>query len=287
MTAADSPPRRPRARPSAGQHYLTDGATLSRIAEAAAPGPEDTVIEVGAGPGNMTRRLAATGARVVAVEMDSRFSAGLSHLQREFPHLTFTVGDILALDWETLWGDAPPAHRVLAGNLPYQITSPLLARMSEARTRFARAVIMLQREVAERLVAPPGTRTRGALTVKMALDFEAAMLFRVGRRAFRPRPAVDSAVVRLTPLASPPVADEASRAQVRRLVEAAFGAKRQQMINSLTRHWTPRCPKADWADRLAQAGIEPTRRAEQIALADFLALARRLPGPEKSLAKES
>lgn len=278
---------RPRARTSIGQHWLADRDVMQRIVDCAQLGPGDRVLEIGAGPANLTKRLLATGAHVTAVEVDRRFAASLEQLAQlpdHGPRLAVVWGDALALDWEPLWAEAPPERRVLVGNIPYQITSPLLAKMAEARRRFDRAVLMVQREVADRLVAAPGSRASGALTVKMALDFEVRLLFPVSRRAFRPRPAVDSAVIALRPHAAPPVRDEAERALVRRVVEAAFGSRRQQVVNSLARHWRPRIGKPAWVQLLREAGLEPTDRAETIPVAGHVALARTLAAHEKTLA---
>lgn len=267
-------PRRPRARTSAGQHYLIDGGVLRRIAACASLTPEDTVLEVGAGPGNLTRRLAETGARVVAIEIDRRCEPNLVHLQREFPRLAIAWGDALDLDWEPLWEGTPLAHRVIVGNIPYQITSPLLGRLAEAGSAHRHAVLTVQREVAERLVAPPGSRVRGALTVKMALDLRCEIALRVPRSAFKPRPQVESAVIRLTPLAEPPVASPGERLRVRRVIEAAFGARRQQVVNALAMRHEPRASKAEWLARLAAAGVDPALRAENLTLDQFITLAR-------------
>jgi 16S rRNA (adenine1518-N6/adenine1519-N6)-dimethyltransferase len=264
-----------------GQHYLSDGHVLKRIADLAAIGPGEMILEVGPGPGALTRRLATTGAPIVGIEVDERFSSNLMDLHREFPQLRVAWGDVLKLDWEPLWGDTPPERRVIVGNIPYQITSPLMARLALERTRFSRALIMMQREVAERLVAPPGTRERSALTVKMALDFRSELILRVKPQAFKPQPRVASAVVRLTPLTDPPVANEQERTMLRQLIEAAFGSRRQQLINSLTRHWRPSLSKAVWADLLERAGIAPTLRAESLEREQFSELVKFLANIEK------
>jgi 16S rRNA (adenine1518-N6/adenine1519-N6)-dimethyltransferase len=255
-----------------------------RIVEAAHLSADDVVLEIGPGPGNLTRRLLAKGVRVIGVEVDRRFMAALDHLSGDHgSRLAVAWGDALELDWETLWGDAAPERRVLIGNIPYQITSPLLAKLAEARRRIARALLMVQREVADRLVAEPGGRTPGALTVKMALDFEIRLLLAVSRRAFRPRPAVDSAVVELIPQSVALVASEEERALVRRLVESAFGSRRQQLINSLARHWRPARTKADWAKRIEAAGLSPSQRAEEIPVEGFVRLAALVGEGEKTL----
>jgi 16S rRNA (adenine1518-N6/adenine1519-N6)-dimethyltransferase len=272
--APGAAPRRPPARTSAGQHFLTDGRVMTKIVDAIAAAPGETVIEVGAGHGNLTKRILASGARVVAVEIDRRCEPHLTRLQEEFPRLAVVWGDALTLEWEPLWEGTPQERRVVAGNIPYQITSPLLARLSDERRAFGRAVLMIQREVAHRLAAGPGSRERGPLGVKVALDLEAKVLFGVKREAFRPKPQVESAVVGLTPLALPPVANEEERLLVRRVVEAAFGSRRQQVANSLAGHFAPPVSKARWVELLGQAGIEATVRAEAIGLDQFIALAR-------------
>jgi 16S rRNA (adenine1518-N6/adenine1519-N6)-dimethyltransferase len=256
---------------------------MKGILEAAEITPEDTALEIGAGPGNFTRLLVATGARVVALEMDRRFEANLRHLESRHPNLVSAWGDALELDWEPLWGEAHPDRRVIVGNIPFQITSPLLDRLSRARGRFRHAVIMVQREVADRLVAPPGGRVRGALGVKIALDFAVTKLFVISPRSFRPPPKVHSAVIRISPLARPPVENETERALVRRVVEAAFGSRRQQLINSLRAHWRPGRSRDWWRAHLDRSGIDPGRRAETVELEEFVALARKVREGEKDL----
>lgn len=249
-------------------------------------GPDDTALEIGAGPATLTRQLAETGARIIAIEVDRRFEGGLAHLAKEFPNLNVMWGNVLDVDWIALLGDHPAERCAIVGNIPYQITAPIMARMATARQRFSRAVLMVQREVAERLIAPPGSRTRSALSVKMALDFKTERVFNIGRKAFRPPPKVDSALIRLTPLTDPPVSSEAERTHVRRTVEAAFGSRRQQLVNSLPRHWPSAGTKDEWRERLIMAGLEPTDRAERIPLEGFLSLARTFEERENSLEPE-
>ena len=262
--------RRPRPKKRLGQHYLSDPRILDRIADALAATPGDTVVEIGPGPGGLTAALARRAGRVVAIEKDRDL---VPALQAKLPGVTVVEADALEADWHALAGvtpDAPSpvAGYLVAGNIPYNLTSPLLEKALEP-PRPARVVFLVQREVAERVAAPPGGGAYGALSVGVQAVAAVELLFRVPAGAFTPRPRVDSAVLRLSPLATPAVSD-ASRHAFRRLVVGLFGFRRKQLLRGVREltGWTP----AAAAAALARAGLAGGVRPETLGVAEFAAL---------------
>jgi 16S rRNA (adenine1518-N6/adenine1519-N6)-dimethyltransferase len=249
-----------------GQHFLVDPAILARIAAAAAPLAGVTVVEVGPGPGGLTRALLATdAARVVAVETDPRCVAALEELVAAAGgRLEVVAGDALALDRREL-AAAPTA---IVANLPYNIATELIVRWLRAPAGLVRVVVLVQREVAARLAAAPGTAAYGRLSVLAQWAARVEGLFDLPPGAFRPPPKVHSRVVRLTPYAEPPV--PARLAALERVTAAAFGQRRKMLRSSLKS--LGREPGA----LCAAAGIDPARRAETLTLAEFAALATAL-----------
>jgi 16S rRNA (adenine1518-N6/adenine1519-N6)-dimethyltransferase len=248
-----------------GQHFLFDPSILNRIADAAVGGPAERVLEIGPGQGTLTRALAARSAEVVAIEADRRLAAAL--MATCGPNVRIVAGDALEVPW--------PATDVVCGNIPYQITSPLIDRALRP-PRPARIVFLVQREVADRLAAAPGARAWGALSAGVQLVATVERLFRVPAGAFRPRPRVDSALVRLTPRAAPLVVSGAEERRVRRMIQIAFQHRRQQLARTLREAWG--LERAD-ADRLlGELGARPGARVEVLALEQLVALARAL-GP--------
>jgi 16S rRNA (adenine1518-N6/adenine1519-N6)-dimethyltransferase len=251
----------PRAKRRLGQHFLFDPRILSRIADALAAGPDDTVLEIGPGPGGLTAALAERAGRVVAIEKDAELAAELRH---RFPRVTMVEGDALEADWHRLAG---PGFLV-AGNIPYNITSPLIDKALEPPLPH-RIVFMVQKEVAERVVAAPGTAEYGALSVGVQAVATAERLFTVPAGAFRPRPQVDSAVLRLTPSPTPLV-EPSSRFGFRRLVVGLFGFRRKQLQRGLREltGWEP----ARVEEILRRVGLDPALRPESFAPVDFARL---------------
>jgi 16S rRNA (adenine1518-N6/adenine1519-N6)-dimethyltransferase len=245
-----------------GQHFLTNPRILARIADALGPTLADTVIEIGPGLGGLTAALAARAGRVVAIEKDS---ALVPALRQRLPSVTVVEGDALAADWHALAGGA---DYLVAGNIPYNITSPLLEKALEP-PRPSRVVFLVQREVGERVTAIPGTREYGALTVGVQACAAPRLLFRVAAGAFAPRPRVDSAVLRLDPLPTPAVPDERRR-EFRRLVVGLFGFRRKQLLRGLREltGWTPDAAAAV----LGHAGLDGAARPETLAVPQFAAL---------------
>ena len=252
-----------------GQNFLLDLNLTGRIARAAGPLEGVTAIEIGPGPGGLTRALIANGARhVIAIERDERCIEALDEIARAAPgRLTIVAGDALATDVRAHL-DGGPA-RVVA-NLPYNIATPLLIGWIAADRWppfFDRLVLMFQREVAERIVAAPGSKTYGRLSVLAQWRTEAKILFDVHPSAFVPPPKVTSSVVQFVPRAAPLACD---RRTLERVTEAAFGQRRKMLRQSL------KSLGADPLKLLEAAGIEPTRRAEEIPVAGFVALANAL-----------
>jgi len=255
------------AKKSLGQNFLLDLNLTSRISRAAGPLENITVVEVGPGPGGLTRALLAQGARrVIAIERDERAVAALAEVAAYYPgRLEVIAGDALGFEPAPELRGQPA--RVVA-NLPYNIATPLLIRWLSAEPWppwYDSLVLMFQREVAERIVAQPGSKTYGRLSVLTAWRAESRILFDIAPSAFVPPPKVTSSLVQLVPRRAPLICD---RRMLERVTEAAFGQRRKMLRQSL------RSLGADPAALLAEAGIAATERAEQIPVAGFVALAR-------------
>jgi 16S rRNA (adenine1518-N6/adenine1519-N6)-dimethyltransferase len=255
----------PRAKRRLGQHFLSDPRILERIADALGASERDTVLEIGPGPGGLTAVLAERAGRLVAIEKDSELVPGL---RARFPGVTVVEGDALELDWHALAG----ADALVAGNIPYNITSPLLDK-ALTPPRPPRVVFLVQKEVADRVTAEPGSDTYGALTVGVQAVARAERLFVVPAGAFHPRPKVDSAVLRLTRL-DPPLVADSDVPVLRRLVVGIFGFRRKQLgrgVRELT-GWPP----GRVGVALARADIDPAARPETLSPPTFLRLHRAL-----------
>ena len=245
------------ARPKLGQHFLIKGSILERIAAAACPGREDLVIEIGPGRGALTEKLLKRASRVVAVEVDAYLA---EHLRQRFaaePRIEIVHADVLGTDLAR-WGRAP-----IAGNLPYYITSPILENV--ARLDIPRAVFLIQKEVAERLVARPGQSAYGFLTVQLALFADIRLRFEVKPGAFHLPPKVDSAVVSLEPCRRDlGIADTGA---FLRFVSHCFRHKRKTIRNNLAEVY---------GKDLVASWPEAPLRAEQLSLEQFAEMFRRL-----------
>ncbi len=250
-----------RARNSLGQNFLLDLNLTARIARAAGAGPDMTALEIGPGPGGLTRALLDRGAAVIAVETDVRCLAALEEVGAAHPgRLTLIHADALAVDLPAL---APPPRRIVA-NLPYNVATPLLLRWLGETGAYESLTLMFQKEVADRLAAGPGGKAYGRLSVLVQWLCEVRREFNVDRAAFTPPPRIMSSVVTLTPRPRPLA--PARRGALEKVTQAAFGQRRKMLRASLR-------PLGLDPDAL---GIVPTLRAEDLPVEDFCALARAL-----------
>ena len=284
MNASDESPRRAHvARKRFGQHFLHDPGILRRIVEAIAPQPGDRLVEIGPGEGALTLPLLRACKRLTAIELDRDLIAALGERARGIGELEIIGADVLTVDFGKLAGGVPlriePSRPSMAsgpdalallriaGNLPYNISTPILFHCLDHAAAIRDMHFMLQKEVVERMGAAPGSKIYGRLSVMLQLRCTVEPLFKVPPGAFRPPPKVDSAVVRLVPLPMGSLADVAAE-RIDRVVRAAFGQRRKTLANALRGVATPA--------QIAAAGIDPKARAEQLAPAMFVALARLL-----------
>ena len=239
-----------------GQHFLNSPSILDRIATAACPSETDLVVEIGPGKGSLTGHLLLKAKRVVAVEIDNVLVHYLRHRFREEPRLTIVNQDVLKADLAA-WGPA-----VIAGNLPYYITSPILEKVFAAGPAWQRAVFLVQKEVAERVTANPGSRDYGYMSVQTQVNAHAEILFAVGRGAFQPPPNVDSAVFALERVAAAPVEDIPGFLA---FASIAFRHKRKTLRNNLLMHYTK--------EQVDATGLA-SERAEQLSVSELAAIWR-------------
>lgn len=262
-----------RARKSLGQNFLMDRSYQQRIVDALGAQPDETVLEIGPGTGALTGHLAGTVRRLVAIEKDDRLAAALQQRFAGRADVEIVNDDALEADIVALLG--PPAEARIIGNIPYNITSPLIFRMLERQHRPRRLVLMVQKEVADRIVSPPGDRQYGALSVGVRTVADVQRLFVVPRGAFRPVPNVDSAVLRIDPFQPPPLT-AAEEGDVRTLARVAFGWRRKQ-LQRILRDAPEYALDGEVLDALLPPlGITPEARPETLAPETFVALSRAL-----------
>ncbi|MCC6243772.1 MAG: ribosomal RNA small subunit methyltransferase A [Gemmatimonadaceae bacterium] len=251
-----------------GQHFLKDTRTLDAIVEALGPLDGRTVIEIGPGRGVLTDRLVERAGRVIAIEVDHDLVAHLQSRYVDQPHVTIIDGDVLNVDLAACAG----GPFVLAGNVPYYITTPILFH-ALVPPRPTVAVYLVQREVAERLAAPPGDKTYGALSVNVQAVANVELVRRVPPSAFNPPPSVDSAVIRVVPRTDPDI-DAAMETRYRTFVQAAFGLRRKQLIRVVRTIASLDAEAA--AAVIASCDLDTTARPEVLTPADFARLVRAL-----------
>jgi 16S rRNA (adenine1518-N6/adenine1519-N6)-dimethyltransferase len=256
------------AKKSLGQNFLFDLNLTRRIARSAGDISEKMVIEIGPGPGGLTRALLQEGAQVIAIERDTRFQGAMEELSDAYPgQLTVVFGDALKLDPLSLISSGGPPE--IISNLPFNIATPLIFKWLESAQQFSGMTLTLQKEVAERITAAPRSKEYGRLSVMTQWRCSASGLFMIPPLAFVPPPKVTSIVIRLVPRNQPlAIADLNTLSKV---VKAAFGQRRKMLRSSL------KSLGADTGQLLKTADIPPTARAEELAVEQFCALARALP----------
>ena len=249
-----------------GQNFLHDPRVIARIVDAIDPRIDEHLVEIGPGQAALTRELIARAGHLTAIEIDRDLA---QRLRQQFTpsQLTLLEGDALKFDWGAF---AKDAELRLVGNLPYNISTPLLFRLAEIAENVRDQHFMLQKEVVDRIVAPPGSKTYGRLSVMLQYRYRLAKLFDVPRGAFSPAPKVTSSVVRMIPRAKGDRPD-IDGAALGRVVTAAFGQRRKTLRNSLSTLLD--------ADQIAAAGIDPKGRAETLSLEQFVELTRRVVPP--------
>jgi len=256
-----------------GQNFLVDPRILSRIVSAIGAGPQDQVLEIGAGLGALTEGLLATGASVHAVERDARFFRVLSERFIDSPNLQLIRSDLLKLDLGTIAAQEPKSLLVV-GNIPFSMTSRILEYLLRQRQWVKRAVLTVQKEVAQRIVAQPGTKAYSSITLLVQVAFKPTIAFFIPPSCFYPQPKVTSSVISLDPLPQPILPPEEEEA-VLKLVRLLFTHRRKTILNALA---IPRIDltKGEIQQRLARASIDPTRRPETLSHQELLTLHRRL-----------
>ncbi len=258
-----------RAKKSWGQNFLVDERAYRQIVDACALGDGDWAVEIGAGLGTLTARLADAAAHVVAIERERDM---LDILRSELggnPRIEIVEANALTFDYPSVAARAGRAPAVV-GNLPYQIASPILFRLLAARASVARIVVMLQKEMADRIVAQPGTKEYGALSVMVRMYGEPKLVCRVRAGGFVPAPRVDSAVLRIVPYAGGATRAAVDDARFSKVVHAAFNQRRKTLRNALSAAF-----ESQAVDRaLAAAGIDGKRRGETLSVDEFAALTK-------------
>ncbi|MEK7272444.1 MAG: 16S rRNA (adenine(1518)-N(6)/adenine(1519)-N(6))-dimethyltransferase RsmA [Nitrospirota bacterium] len=270
MERPDSPADPPSAIKRLGQNFLIDPNIVRKIVALAEISPNDRVLEIGPGRGVLTEVLCKTAGHVTAVEIDPRLYDYLADRQAEFPNLALVLDDALVYPVESL-----PVGTIVVANLPYYISTPLLFRLLDQRDRFPRLVLMLQNEVADRLVAKPGSSDYGVLSVMAQYAAEITKAFRVSAQCFRPRPDVGSAVVLLRTRERRELSP-AEEPKFAALVKAAFAHRRKTLVNSLKDEGYDQVRIAGALERLT---LSPSVRAEVLSLEQLIQLTRGMLSP--------
>ncbi len=265
---------------SLGQNFLVDGNIIDRIIEAAEVRPDQPVLEIGPGRGALTRHLAERAGRLMLIEFDHALAA--YHRQQFVDDSTVSVvdGDVLKVDLGTLLAESPARWNVVA-NLPYNISTEVLFRLYNVHSRLERMTLMLQKEVGDRLIAPPDCSEYGVTTVLLGLWFDISRVIVVRPGSFHPSPKVDSVVLTFTPLAEPR-ADVGDEALFRMVVKSAFSMRRKTLSNCLkSAEFASAVPSGEL---LELCGIDGRRRGETLSLAEFALLSRTVTDKLKSAA---
>jgi 16S rRNA (adenine1518-N6/adenine1519-N6)-dimethyltransferase len=257
---------------SLGQHFLVDSNILNKVIRTAQIGKEDVVLEVGPGSGEMTLALARLAKKVIAIEIDPKLVAILKRKVEDYPNVEVAQNDILKVDFKHFFKRERRPIKVVA-NLPYQISTPLLFRFVESKEAFSTFTLTLQKEVAERMVAFPGRKEYGPLSIFIQMFSDVSICFFIKRSAFFPRPKVDSAVVHMV-WKEKPMVERQDEEWFRKVVKACFSYRRKTLMNAL-KHSSLSIPE-DVGARMEKIGIDPRRRPETLTIEEFASLAEAL-----------
>ena len=255
-----------------GQHFLVDRNILDKVIRTAEVEKGDIILEVGPGLGEMTLALARQAKKVIAVEIDSKLVAILEKKMRGHPNVEVVKSDILKVDFDQFLKKEGHPIKVVA-NLPYQISTPLLFHFIESKDVFSTFTLMLQREVAERMAAPPGRKEYGPLSIFIQLSFDLTIRFFIKPSAFFPPPKVDSALVHMV-WREEPLVETNDEEWFKRVVKACFGYRRKTLVNAL-KHSELVLPES-MELKMKGIGIDPQRRPETLTIQEFAALANAL-----------
>jgi 16S rRNA (adenine1518-N6/adenine1519-N6)-dimethyltransferase len=260
-----------------GQHFLVSRRAVEAVVQAIRPRPGDRFLEIGPGRGAITIPLLAAGTSLLAVEIDRKLAADLPGRAPNRERLVVVSADILRVDLDALVREhlSPPIPPRVVGNLPYAAASPILLRLLREGSRFADLTFMVQREVADRILSPPGGRGYGILTLLCAARAHSERLLDLPPSAFSPSPEVHSTLIRLRPLPAALISSEAEAIRFERTVKAAFSGRRKIVRNSLAGGLRLEPEEVD--PHLREAGVDPRSRPEEIPLQRYLLLARSLP----------
>lgn len=257
-----------------GQNFLTDINIIKKIVAAGEVCPSDLVVEIGPGIGSMTAEIAARAGKVIAVEIDRHLIPALKENLASFPNVEIINGDIMEVDLESLTKGWTGPLKVIS-NLPYYITTPVVMMLLEGNVAWDTLVLMVQKEVAQRMAAEPSTRDYGALTVAVKYYSEPKLAFTVSRNCFIPKPDVDSAVVKLKKRVLAGSAD-VDKEFFFKVVRASFGQRRKTLLNSLGSQPFVQGGKERLREALSRLGISENVRAEELSIHDFLNLTKKL-----------
>ena len=251
-----------------GQNFLVEPRVAEQLVDALRLTPREVLVEIGAGFGALTARLIERGVTVIAVERDRRLGRALRDRFGDRPDLRLIVDDFLRVDWSSFGG----GPFVIAGNLPYVITSPVLDRLVRHRAQVTRAVLTVQRELADRMAAAPGSKTFGALTCFVQCFFVPTVVAEISPKAFWPQPAVTSAILSLAPR-TPPYATEAELEPMTAVVQALFQRRRKTLLNGLL-HPALSLTREQAQAIIQEIGLDPVARPETLAVPSFVQLGR-------------